>query len=126
MVIEISTDSDVWLAVKSALRAAGLRYFLQEQLFSPNKTLFVEPRVEPEDGHLSHGFIVHDGGAKTHIQLTDEEALQAMPVVLQNKLAAKSSTSVLNASVCQSCGCKLDGQKLAKSCPCRCHVDGPR
>lgn len=44
----------------------------------------------------------------------------------QEKPAAKSSTNVLNASVCQSCGCKLDGQPLKKICSCRCHIDGVR
>lgn len=41
---------------------------------------------------------------------------------------AKSSTSVLNASVCQGCGCKLDGkiESMRPNCACRCHKDGIR
>lgn len=42
------------------------------------------------------------------------------------KPAAKSSSTVMVASVCQSCGCKLDGRSLKKACACRCHVKGPR
>jgi hypothetical protein len=63
MRIEINTDTQTWSYVKSALRSAGLRYLLQEQLFSPNKELFVEPRAEePEGGKLTHGMIVYPGG----------------------------------------------------------------
>lgn len=45
-----------------------------------------------------------------------------------NNPVAKSSTSVLKASVCQKCGCKLDGklESMKKGCQCRCHVSGPR
>ena len=42
------------------------------------------------------------------------------------KPATKSSTSVLKASVCQKCGCKLDGQPLQKPCDCQCHKEGSR
>lgn len=39
------------------------------------------------------------------------------------RAVAKSSTSVLKASVCQRCGCKLDGQQnsMRPGCPCKCH-----
>jgi hypothetical protein len=39
------------------------------------------------------------------------------------KPAAKSSTSVLQASVCQKCGCKLDGkiESMRPGCTCPCH-----
>jgi hypothetical protein len=64
MTLEISTDSESWLHVKHALREAGLKYYLQEQMFTPNKSLFVEPRApEPEGGKLSHGLIVYEGGS---------------------------------------------------------------
>lgn len=41
----------------------------------------------------------------------------------KEKPAAKSSTSVMKASVCQKCGCKMDG-KIAGGkigCTCACH-----
>jgi hypothetical protein len=39
------------------------------------------------------------------------------------KGAAKSSTSVLKASICQRCGCKLDGkiESMRPGCSCLCH-----
>lgn len=46
------------------------------------------------------------------------------PYVFPNRPAAKSSTSVMQASVCQRCGCKLDGKTLKKVCHCKCHTDG--
>lgn len=48
------------------------------------------------------------------------------PYIFPDRPAVKSSTSVLQASVCQSCGCKLDGKTLKKVCNCRCHTEGPR
>lgn len=63
MILKISTDTETWMHVKSALRAAGLKYYLQEEMFGPEKTLFVEPRAsEPEGGKLTKGFVVYDGG----------------------------------------------------------------
>lgn len=53
-----------------------------------------------------------------------EEIVAPFPFVV--KPAAKSSTWVLKASVCQRCGCKLDGLTLKRACDCRCHKDGPR
>ena len=43
----------------------------------------------------------------------------------KEKPAAKSSTNVLNASVCQSCGCKLDGkvESMKPGCKCKCHTE---
>jgi hypothetical protein len=78
MILEISTDSETWLKVKHALREAGLRYYLQENLFSPNKSLFVEPRgPEPEGGRLSHGLVVFDGGAiiDSHVEEVREQEI---------------------------------------------------
>lgn len=49
-----------------------------------------------------------------------------LPYEFPNNSVAKSSTNVLQASVCQSCGCKLDGKTLKKVCNCRCHTEGPR
>src|SRR6267142_4160370 len=100
MVIEISSDSSEWLSVKHALREAGYKSFLQPILFDNTRAnLFLERRSEDPEGKLVHGFIVHDGGVRTHIQLVNDgeyaEPLQAMPVVLQDRPAAKSSTSVL-------------------------------
>ena len=51
--------------------------------------------------------------------------LQLAPAQILNRAAAKSSTNVLNASVCQSCGCKLDGKALRRACDCKCHKEGP-
>jgi hypothetical protein len=48
------------------------------------------------------------------------------PFPFNVKPAAKSSTSVMQASVCQKCGCKLDGKSLKQACSCKCHVKGPR
>lgn len=48
------------------------------------------------------------------------------PYPFNIKPAAKSSTSVLKASVCQRCGCKLDGKPLTKKCDCKCHIEGVR
>ena len=50
------------------------------------------------------------------------------PYQFPNNPVAKSSTSVLQASVCQSCGCKLDGkiETMKLGCKCRCHKDGVR
>jgi hypothetical protein len=48
------------------------------------------------------------------------------PYPFNVKPAAKSSTSVLKASVCQRCGCKLDGKALTRPCNCLCHKNGAR
>lgn len=39
------------------------------------------------------------------------------------KPAAKSSTSVMQAAVCQGCGCKRDGkaESMKPGCTCLCH-----
>jgi len=52
------------------------------------------------------------------------ENLEPYPFV--ERPAAKSTTSVMKASVCQRCGCRLDGKSLARPCDCRCHKKGPR
>ena len=63
MILQVSSDSESWLRIKHALREAGLKFYLQENMYGPEKTLFVEPRaVEPEGGKLTHGMIVYDGG----------------------------------------------------------------
>ena len=65
MILEISTDSETWMHVKHALREAGYKFYLQENLFGPNKTLFTERRApEPEGGKLIHGMLVYSGGAE--------------------------------------------------------------
>jgi hypothetical protein len=64
LIIEIPSDGKVWLQVKHALRSAGLRYYLQEQLFSTNKTLFIEELPEPENGKLTRGMVVYEGGCE--------------------------------------------------------------
>lgn len=58
------------------------------------------------------------------------------PFPFKEKPPAKSSTSVLKASVCQVCGHPFDGKsakegsqsfdKDGKTCQCFCHKDGPR
>lgn len=50
-----------------------------------------------------------------------EESLKPYPFKL--KPSAKSSTSVMRASVCQKCGCKLDGKHGGGKigCKCKCH-----
>lgn len=42
----------------------------------------------------------------------------------QEKPPAKSS--VMKASVCQKCGCKLEVESMKPGCGCRCHRDGPQ
>lgn len=65
MFIEISSDSDVWLKVKHALRSSGQRYQFQQNLFDSNRvSMFLEPMPEPEQGRLVNGMIVYDGGAR--------------------------------------------------------------
>jgi hypothetical protein len=65
MILQVSSDSESWLRIKHALREAGLKFYLQENMYGPEKTLFVEPRaVEPEGGKLTQGFIVYQGGAE--------------------------------------------------------------
>jgi hypothetical protein len=45
------------------------------------------------------------------------------PYVFENKPAAKSSSSVMQATVCQKCGHKFDGKIGGNGdpCDCRCH-----
>jgi hypothetical protein len=129
VIIEINTDSSQWAQVKHALREAGYKTFLQATLFDADRAnLFLEPRSEPQGGTLKHGLLVFPGGceAGSHSERDIEDIDGIEGFSLQDKPAAKSSTNVLNASVCQSCGCKLDGQPLKKVCSCRCHVDGVR
>jgi hypothetical protein len=42
---------------------------------------------------------------------------------MSEKAPAKSSTSVMQASVCQKCGCKMDGVRGGGKvgCLCKCH-----
>jgi len=51
----------------------------------------------------------------------DEDVMKPYPFKL--KPPTKSSTSVLTASVCQRCGCKLDGKHGGGKvgCKCACH-----
>jgi hypothetical protein len=66
VLIEISSDSGIWLKVKHALRASGQRYYFQQNLFDPNRvSLFLEPMPEPEGGELVSGMVVYDGGCGT-------------------------------------------------------------
>jgi len=123
--LKISTDSQSWLYLKHALQEVGLKYNLQEDLFDPYKTLFIDKRYEdPEGGRLTHGMLVYDGGAviDSQVQEVYEQEI-TMPVVLQDKPAVKSTTSVASAStVCASCGCRLGpGQTNTKNCQCNCH-----
>lgn len=62
--IEINSDSNTWLQVRHALKAAGYRVHLQGNLFAPQvKSLFLEPMPEPEGGRLvANGMMVYDGG----------------------------------------------------------------
>jgi hypothetical protein len=63
MVIEIETDSDVWLVLKHAIREAGYSYIIQNSV--EHNSLELKPRAkEPEGGQLKHGFIVYDGGCQ--------------------------------------------------------------
>jgi hypothetical protein len=125
MILKISTDTQSWLYLKHALHEAGLRFIVQEDLFDPYKTLFIDKRAEdPEGGRLSHGLIVYDGGAIINSQVQevyDQEV--TTPVLLLDKPAAKSSTNVASAStVCSSCGCRIGpGQTNIRKCSCRCH-----
>jgi len=65
VIITIPSESSVWLQVKHLLRSAGLRYYLQSNLFDKNSSeLFLEPIPEPEGGELRNGLIVFDGGKK--------------------------------------------------------------
>jgi hypothetical protein len=127
-IIEINTDSEVWIQTKHALREAGYKSFLQPNLFDNTRAnLFLERRAEDPEGKMSHGFIVFDGGCQ--VGSTSERAVD--PYVIEEKPAAKSSTSVLNATVCQLCGHKMDGKSAAEgsqsfakdgtTCKCGCH-----
>lgn len=57
-----------------------------------------------------------------------EKLFEQTGVLEERNPVAKSSTSVLRASVCQRCGCRLDGklESMQKGCQCRCHRDGAR
>lgn len=57
---------------------------------------------------------------------TTDEYQDLPPYPFNEKPAAKSSTSVMQASVCQKCGCKLDGKAFKKGCLCQCHKTGSR
>src|SRR6266446_9951601 len=117
LILELETESEVWRRVKHALREAGYKSFLQPNLFDATRAnLFLEPRSEPQGGHLNRGFLVFPGSCEAG----SHSEREVQPYVIEEKPAAKSSTNVLNASVCQSCGCKLDGQPLKKVCTCRC------
>jgi hypothetical protein len=65
---------------------------------------------------------------REHERLVPSEHPQGkgMTYPLKLKPPAKSSTSVLQVSVCQRCGCKLDGQPLNEKCDCTCHTKGAR
>lgn len=125
MILKISTDSQSWLYLKQALHSAGLKFIVQDDLFDPYKTLFIDKRHEdPEGGKLSHGFIVYNGGAiiDSQVQEVYEQEITT-PVEIQDKPAAKSTTSVAAASTaCASCGCRIGpGQRNTKGCQCVCH-----
>jgi len=125
MILKISTDSQSFLYLKQALQAAGLKFVIQEDMFDPYKTLFIDKRYEdPEGGELKHGMIVYRGGAiiDSQVQEIYEQEI-TMPVVLQDKPAAKSTTNVAAAStVCVTCGCRLGPQQTnTKGCMCNCH-----
>lgn len=53
-----------------------------------------------------------------------DEEMKPYPFV--TKAAAKSSSLSLQASVCQGCGCKLDGKAFKAGCKCTCHTKGVR
>lgn len=64
MLIEFSSDSEVWLKIKHALHASGQCFWFQQNLFDKNRvTLFLEPLPEPEGGELVSGMIVYQGGS---------------------------------------------------------------
>ena len=72
MILQVSSDSVSWMHIKAALRAAGLKFFIQDQMFGPEKTIHVEPRgPEPEGGKLTHGMIVFDGGSNISSQIQE-------------------------------------------------------
>lgn len=78
MILKISTDSQSWLYLKHALHEAGLKFIVQEDLFDPYKTLFIDKRTEdPEGGRLSHGLVVFDGGAiiDSHVEEVREQEI---------------------------------------------------
>lgn len=64
MLIEFSSDSEVWLKVKHALHESGQRFWFQQNLFDKARvTLFLEPMPEPAEGKLVSGMIVYQGGS---------------------------------------------------------------
>jgi len=66
---------------------------------------------------------VLDEGLESEVDRVAREALEGMGYEFPVKEAVKSSTSVMKASVCQKCGCKLDGQvaSMRPGCACGCH-----
>lgn len=66
-----------------------------------------------------------DDGLIIHLESETCEVCKDIPYIFPDRPAAKSSTSVMQTSVCQRCGCKLDGKTLKKVCHCKCHTDGP-
>lgn len=73
MILQVSSDSESWLRIKHALREAGLKFYIQETLHGPEKTLFVEPRAaEPEGGKLTHGMLVYEGGCEVGSSIIQE------------------------------------------------------
>jgi hypothetical protein len=132
VIIEVSSDSEVWLKLKHAIQSTGHRYYFQQNLFDSNRvSLFLEELPEPEGGQLVHGLIVYDGGVGKSSGFSMDskvfEVYQAetseQPYQIQEKPAVKSSTNVATAATaCVTCGCKLGrGQSNTKNCQCRCH-----
>lgn len=124
MNIRLSTDSDTWLALQNLIRMDGYRYSLQSDT-SGEYVLCLEPQLEPEGGKLTHGLIVYPGGCEIGSQIQEIYDLEtsAEPIKIQDRPAAKSSTSVAaSATVCRSCGCRKGPNTQAKQgCTCRCH-----
>ena len=130
MLIEFSTDSDVWLQLKHAIRATGRRYHFQQNLFDSNRvTLFLEELPEPEGGELRNGLIVYDGGSgAAHGFSMDSKVFEVYQQETEayqfpNNPVVKPTTNVASAStVCVTCGCRLGrGQVNTKNCQCNCH-----
>jgi hypothetical protein len=123
--IRIKPDSDTWLALKHMIRECGYRYVLHED---PERFFHLEliPRQEePEGGQLKHGFIVLPGGCQigSVVQEVYDAEINRLTIPIQDKPAAKSSTSVAAAATtCQVCGCrKGPNTQKKKDCDCRCH-----
>ena len=130
--IEVSSDSEVWMKLKHAIRATGQRYWFQNNLFDANRvTLFLEEVAEPEEGRLVNGMIVYDGGVgkssgfsmDSKVFEVYQNEISEQPYFIQEKPAVKSTTNVAAASTaCATCGCRLGrGQVNTKNCQCKCH-----